>query len=82
MVREGFDFEKGFWGHVLLELLKCLPAALHGTFGSYHRYAFQEGSAEAVACLPVPRPVRFFTPLFSRVCSVVSTYSFCKQQSF
>jgi hypothetical protein len=29
--------------------------ALHGTLGSYPRDHLQEGSANAVACLPVPR---------------------------
>jgi hypothetical protein len=33
----------------------CLSAALHATLGYYLRDAFQEGSADAVACLPVPR---------------------------
>jgi hypothetical protein len=37
------------------EFMQRLSAALHGTLGSYLRDAFQEGSADAVACLPVPR---------------------------
>jgi hypothetical protein len=32
-----------------------LLAAVHGTFGSYLRDALQEGSADAVASLNVPR---------------------------
>jgi hypothetical protein len=32
-----------------------LLAAVHGTLGSYPRDALQEGSADAVACLNVPR---------------------------
>jgi hypothetical protein len=32
-----------------------LYAALHGTLGSYLRDALQEGSAYAVACLPILR---------------------------
>jgi hypothetical protein len=35
--------------------MQRLSAAFHGTLGSYLRDAFQEGSADAVACLPVPR---------------------------
>jgi hypothetical protein len=35
--------------------MQRLSAALHGTLGSYLRDAFQEGSADAVACLPAPR---------------------------
>jgi hypothetical protein len=34
---------------------RALSVALHGTLGSYQRDALQEGSADAVACLPVPR---------------------------
>jgi hypothetical protein len=44
-----------FLGDVRRELMQRLSAALHGTLGSYLRDAFQEGSADAVACLPVPR---------------------------
>jgi hypothetical protein len=29
--------------------------ALHGTLGSYPRDTLQQGSAEGVACLPIPR---------------------------
>jgi hypothetical protein len=43
-----------FWGDVRREFMQRLSAALHGALGSYLRGAFQEGSAEAVACLPVP----------------------------
>jgi hypothetical protein len=36
--------------------MQRLSAALHGTYlGFYLRYALQEGSADVVACLPVPR---------------------------
>jgi hypothetical protein len=44
-----------FLGDVRREFMQRLYAALHGTLGSYLRNAFQEGSADAVACLPVPR---------------------------
>jgi hypothetical protein len=44
-----------FWGGVPREFMQRLSAALHGTLGSYLREAFQEGSADAVACLPIPR---------------------------
>jgi hypothetical protein len=37
------------------EFMQRLSVALHGTLGSYLREAFQEGSADAVACLPIPR---------------------------
>jgi hypothetical protein len=36
-----------------------LFAALHGTLGSHLRDALQEGSADAVACLPIPRALVF-----------------------
>jgi hypothetical protein len=35
--------------------MQRLSAALHGTLGSYLHDALQEGSADAVACLLVPR---------------------------
>jgi hypothetical protein len=35
--------------------MQRLSAALRGTIGFYLRDALQEGNAEAVACLPVPR---------------------------
>jgi hypothetical protein len=41
--------------------MQRLFAALHGTLGSYLRDALQEGSADAVACLPVPHGLRFFS---------------------
>jgi hypothetical protein len=44
-----------FWGNVRHEFMQRLFAALHVTLGSYLRVAFQEGSADAVACLHVPR---------------------------
>jgi hypothetical protein len=44
-----------FWGDLRREFMQRLSAALHGTMGSYLRDAFHEGSADAVACLPLPR---------------------------
>jgi hypothetical protein len=44
-----------FGGDVRREFMQGLSPALHGTMGFYLRDAFQEGSADAVACLPVPR---------------------------
>jgi hypothetical protein len=44
-----------FWWDVRREFMQRLSTALHGTLGSYLRDALQEGSAGAVACLPVPR---------------------------
>jgi hypothetical protein len=48
-----------FLGDVRREFMQRLPAALHGALhgplGSYLRDALQEGSADAVACLSVPR---------------------------
>jgi hypothetical protein len=35
--------------------MQCICAFLHGILGSYLRDALHEGSADAVACLPVPR---------------------------
>jgi hypothetical protein len=43
-----------FWGDVRREFMQLLSAP-YGIMGSYLRDAFQEGSADAVACLPVPR---------------------------
>jgi hypothetical protein len=43
------------WGDVRREFMQSLYVALHGTMGSYLRGAFQEDSADAVACLAVPR---------------------------
>jgi hypothetical protein len=43
-----------FLGDVRREFMQRLSATLHGTLGSYPRDAFQKGSADAVACLPVP----------------------------
>jgi hypothetical protein len=42
-------------GDVRREFMQRVSAARHGTLGSYLRDAFQEGSADAVACLPFPR---------------------------
>jgi hypothetical protein len=45
-----------FLVYVRREFMQRIFAALHGTPGSYLRDAFQEGSADAVACLHhVPR---------------------------
>jgi hypothetical protein len=44
-----------FLEDVRREFMQCLSVALHGTLGSYLRDAFQESSADAVACLPVSR---------------------------
>jgi hypothetical protein len=53
-----------FWGDVRREFMQRLSAALYGTMGFYLCDAFQEGSADAVACLPVPRAYRFFPHFF------------------
>jgi hypothetical protein len=44
-----------FGGNVRREFMQRLFVALHGTLASYHRDAFQEGSADAMACLRVLR---------------------------
>jgi hypothetical protein len=44
-----------FFGDVRREFMQRLYAALHRTLGSYLRDALHEGSADAVACLHVPR---------------------------
>jgi hypothetical protein len=44
-----------FLGDVRREFMQRLSYSLHGTLGSYLSDDFQEGSADAVACLPVPR---------------------------
>jgi hypothetical protein len=44
-----------FLGDVRSEFMQRRSAALHGTMGSYLRDGFREGSADAVACLHVPR---------------------------
>jgi hypothetical protein len=49
-----FPFRR-FLGDVRREFMQRLSAALHGTLGSYLRDALQEGSADVVVCLPVPR---------------------------
>jgi hypothetical protein len=45
-----------FLGDVRRECMQRLSPALHSTMGSYLCDAFQEGSADAAACLHVPRP--------------------------
>jgi hypothetical protein len=42
-----------FGGNVRREFTPHLFAALHGTLGFYLRDALQEGSVDAVACLPL-----------------------------
>jgi hypothetical protein len=49
-----FPFRR-FLGDVRREFMQRLSAALRGTLGSYLRDALQDCSADAVACLPVPR---------------------------
>jgi hypothetical protein len=44
-----------FLGDVPREFMQRLFDALHGTMSSYLRDTFLEGSADAVACLSVPR---------------------------
>jgi hypothetical protein len=65
-----------FLRDVRREFMQRLCAGLHGTLGSYLRDAFHEGSADAVACLHVPRALCFF--LFSSFCLVASTALSCK----
>ena len=48
-----------FWGNVRREFIQRLSNALHGTLGSYLRDTFQEGNADADACLPIPRAYVF-----------------------
>jgi hypothetical protein len=62
----------------LREFMQRLSAALHGTLGSYLRDAFQEGTAGAVACLPVPR-AKVFSSFLSFSCLVTSTAFSCKK---
>jgi hypothetical protein len=42
-------------GDVRREFMQRIFIALHGTLGSYLRHALQEGNADAVAFLPIPR---------------------------
>jgi hypothetical protein len=56
--------------------MQRLSAALHGTLGSYLRDALQEGSADAVACHPVPRAWVFF--LVSTFCLMACPAFSCK----
>jgi hypothetical protein len=49
------SYLRRFWGDVRREFMQRLSAALHGTLGSYLRDTLQEGRADVVACLPVPR---------------------------
>jgi hypothetical protein len=47
--------------------MQRLSAPLHGTLGSYLRDALQEGGADAVARLPVPRAYPCGVPPFCLV---------------
>jgi hypothetical protein len=60
------------------EIMQRHSAALHGTLGSYLREALQEGSADTVACLPVPR-AQVFPSLITSLCVVASTVFSCKK---
>jgi hypothetical protein len=53
--RSTFVPSRRFLGNGRREFMQRLSTALHDTLGSYLRDALQEGSADAVACLPVPR---------------------------
>jgi hypothetical protein len=57
-------------GVVRREFMQRFYVVLHGTLGSHLRDALQEGSVDAVACLPVPRAKAFF--LFCSFSLVVS----------
>jgi hypothetical protein len=50
-----------FGGNVRREFMQRLYVALHGTLGSYLRDTMQEGSANVVACVHVPRALVFFS---------------------
>jgi hypothetical protein len=52
-----------FLGDVRREFMQRLFGALHGTLGSHLRDALQEGSANVVACLHVPRAYVFSSSL-------------------
>jgi hypothetical protein len=69
-----------FWGDLRREFMQRRSAALHGALSSYLRDALQEGSADSVACLPVPglRHVGVFTSLFCPSWLVVSIPFFFK----
>jgi hypothetical protein len=43
----------GVLGDVRREFMQHPSTAVHGILGSYLRDALQEGSADAVACLPI-----------------------------
>jgi hypothetical protein len=53
--RSTYVLFRRFLGDVRREFMQRLCADLHGTLGSYLRDALHEGSADAVACLHVPR---------------------------
>jgi hypothetical protein len=70
--RSTFVSFRRFLGDVRREfVMQCLFAALHGTLGSYLRDALQEGNANVVACLHVPRAWAF--PSFLLFCLVAFT---------
>jgi hypothetical protein len=72
-----------FWGDVRREFVQRLSTNLHGTLGSYLRDALQEGSTDAVACLPVPRALAYgiFFLLFPVVLGGSTSFS-CKKKAF
>jgi hypothetical protein len=72
-------FRRRLLGDVRREFMQRLSAALHGTLGSYLRDALQEGSADAAACLPVPRAKLGFFLLFSSFCLVAYAAISCKE---
>jgi hypothetical protein len=57
--------------------MQCHSVARHATLGSYLRDALQEGSANAAACLPVPR-AKVFLPSYT-FCLVASTTFSCEK---
>jgi hypothetical protein len=67
-------------------MIQRLCVALHGTLGSYLRDALHEGSADAMACLHVPRVmvcgVFFLLFPYLVACSIISVFksysSICK----
>jgi hypothetical protein len=66
-----------FLEDVRREFMQCL-SPLQGTMGSYLHDAFQEGSVDVVACLPIPRASGSFL-LFSSFYLVATTVFFCRK---
>jgi hypothetical protein len=52
-------FRRFLVGDVRRKLMQRISIAFHGTLGSYLRDAFQKGSVDAGACLPIPRAYVF-----------------------